>query len=137
MYNLNDMVKNLLEEMGNLVQTKTVVGEPIQAGDSTVIPVSKVSFGFAGGGGSGQREKKEPNGGTGMGGGANIEPIAFIVITKGKVQMLSLKDKGALTPGKVIDLIPELIEQVKGFKQKKGKKETGKEETKKEEKSEK
>jgi len=133
MVEVNEMVKNVLEEMRQILKTETVIGEPIQAGESTVIPVSKVSFGFGGGGGTGQTEKKESGGGSGMGGGASIEPVAFIVISEGKTQLLSLKEKGGLTPGKVIDLIPELIEQVKGFKGKKDKKKETKQEEDKEE----
>lgn len=121
MTQINEMVKNLLEELKEIVRTETVVGQPIQAGDSTVIPVSKVVFGFGGGGGTGQTEKKDAGGGTGIGGGASIEPLAFIVITEGKSQLLSVKEKGGITPGKVVDLLPEIIEQLKGFKSKKGK----------------
>ncbi len=123
MFQVNEMVKNVLEQMRQIVKTETVVGQPIEAGNSTIIPVSKVSFGFGGGGGSGKSDKKDSGDGSGMAGGANIEPVAFIVITDGKSQLLSLKEKGGITPGKVIDLIPEIIEQVKGFKDKKGKKE--------------
>lgn len=121
MAEINDMIKNFLEELKQIVRTETVVGQPIQAGDSTVIPVSKVMFGFGGGGGTSQSEKKESGGGTGIGGGASIEPLAFIVISEGKAQLLSVKEKGGITPGKVVDLLPEIIEQLKGFKSKKSK----------------
>lgn len=121
MAQVNDMVKSLLEELKQIVRTETVIGQPIQAGDSTVIPVSKVMFGFGGGGGTSPKEKKESGSGTGIGGGASIEPLAFIVITDGKAQLLSVKEKGGITPGKVVDLLPEIIEQFKGFKSKKNK----------------
>ena len=50
---VSELIKNVMNELETLMQTKTVVGDPISAGDYTVIPVSKVSFGFGAGGGSG------------------------------------------------------------------------------------
>jgi len=111
---LDELIKTVLPELRQIAKGQTVVGEPIQAGDSTVIPVSKVSVGFgAGGGGSEEADGK----GSGTGGGAMIEPIAFIVITEGKVQLVPLTSKDT-TIGKVIDLVPEILDRV-GLKDKK------------------
>ena len=118
---IQNIIKVLLDELGQLVQTKSVVGDPIQAGDSTLIPVSRISFGFGGGGGSTPSRKSEPGEGSGVGGGAHIEPIAFIVIHDGKAQLLNLRDKEGFSVGKVVDLIPEILEKMKGFREKKGK----------------
>ncbi len=119
---LETILKNVLSELRQMVKTETVVGKPIQAGESVVVPVSKVSVGFGVGGGERTEEnKKGLNGGTGLGGGATIEPVAFIVITNGKAQLLSLTKQEAFNWGKVVDLIPELIDQVKGFSGKKEK----------------
>ncbi len=129
-----EITKNMMEELSKMVRTESVVGKPIQAGNSVVIPVSKVTFGFGTGGGTGVREKKEPGEGVAMGGGASIEPMAFIVITEGKAQLLSVSHKEELSLGKVIDLIPDLLSHVKEWKggrekrAKEGKKEEKKEE---------
>jgi len=88
---ITNMIKNLLAELREMIKTETVVGEPIEAGDSVVIPVSKVSVGFGGGGGGSKADEKAAGGeGSGIGGGASIEPVAFIVITEGKAQLLTL-----------------------------------------------
>ena len=116
---IQDIIKVLLGELGQLVQTKSVVGDPIEAGEAIVIPVSRISFGFGGGGGSTPSKKSEPGEGSGMGGGAHIEPVAFIVIHEGKAQLLNLRDKDGFGIGKVVDLIPEIIEKLKGFREKK------------------
>jgi len=113
---LADITQNMMTELSKMVRTDSVVGKPIQAGKSTVIPVSRVTFGFGSGGGSLQKEKKEPDEGMAMGGGATIEPIAFIVITDEKAQLLSIGGKEGLSLGKVIDLIPDLISHVKDWK---------------------
>ena len=55
---VSELIKNVMNELETLMQTKTVVGDPISAGDYTVIPVSKVSFGFGAGGGSGSKDTK-------------------------------------------------------------------------------
>jgi len=118
--NLAEITQNMMAELSKMVRTDSVVGKPIQAGKSTVIPVSRVSFGFGSGGGTLQKEKREPDEGAAMGGGATIEPIAFIVITEDKAQLLSVTGKEGLTLGKVFDLIPDLISHVKDWKGGKG-----------------
>ncbi|OQX60129.1 sporulation protein [candidate division KSB1 bacterium] len=122
---ITNMIKNLLAELREMIKTETVVGEPIEAGDSVVIPVSKVSVGFGGGGGGSKADEKTAGGeGSGIGGGASIEPVAFIVITEGKAQLLTLAPKREFGLGKVIDLIPEILNKVKDLKSKPVKEET-------------
>ena len=59
------LIERVLGELHRIVQTETVIGTPVQAGDLTLIPVSKISFGFGAGGG------QEGKGQSGTGGGAN------------------------------------------------------------------
>jgi sporulation protein YtfJ len=113
---IHGLIKALLGELKDLVRTESVVGKPIQAGDTTVIPVSRVSLGFGGGGGNAPGRKEQPTEGSGIGGGASIEPVAFIVIHNGKAQLVNVQDKDGFGIGKVVDLIPELLETVKGFR---------------------
>ena len=78
---VESLVERVLGELHRIVQTETVIGQPFQAGDLTIIPVSKISFGFGAGGG------QEGKGQSGTGGGANIEPIAFLIVdADGRVQ---------------------------------------------------
>ncbi|MFA7577436.1 MAG: spore germination protein GerW family protein [Candidatus Muiribacteriota bacterium] len=102
----DNVVKTLIDELKNSIQTQTVVGEPIVAGNVTIIPVSKVSFGFAAGGGE---KKKLPGFGAGTGGGASIEPVAFIAITGDDVRVLPVQ-KGGKWVDKLLD--PENYEQL-------------------------
>ncbi len=110
---IDELLKSVLPELRQIAKAQTVIGDPIQAGDSTVVPVSKVSVGFGAGGGA----KEEKESGSGAGGGAMIEPIAFIVVTDGKVQLLPLTSRHT-TIGKVIDLVPDILNRV-GFKSEK------------------
>ncbi len=111
---LEELLQSILPELRQMAKAQTVIGDPIQAGESTVIPVSKVSVGFVAGGG---KDAKDGGSGSGSGGGASIEPIAFIVITNGKVQLVPVTSKDT-TVGKVIDLVPDILDRV-GLKEKK------------------
>lgn len=108
---VTDLIKKTLEEMQNLMLTRTVVGEPITAGEHTVIPVSKVMFGFGAGGGEGT-ESKQMSSGQGIGGGWSIEPVAFVIIGKDGTKMLTVGNKESIA-GKLFDLAPKVIDTVK------------------------
>ena len=75
-----DITIDKIREMGDV---KTVIGDPIQAGDTTIIPVSKVSYGFASGGSDlpAKQNPKELFGG-GAGAGVTVQPVAFLIINK-------------------------------------------------------
>lgn len=88
---IDSLIKTVLSELQVAINSKTVVGEPITVQNWTVIPVTKVSFGFGAGGGEG---KKDSTGfGGGSGGGATIEPMAFIAVNPTEVKLISLKGK--------------------------------------------
>lgn len=109
-------------ELHRIVQTKTVVGEPVEAGDLTLIPVSRITFGFGAGGG------QEGKGRSGTGGGATVEPIAFVVIDRdGKAQILTLSDKD-VSWSQVLGLMPEAVSKIKSFVDRKSRKEEAEEE---------
>ncbi len=109
---IENLVKAVLSELKQITQTETVVGEPIVAGGVTIIPVSKVSVGFGIGGTKAQEKNRE---GEGTGGGVQIEPVAFIVVRDGKAELLSMK-KESFGLGQVVDLIPEVLDTIKGFR---------------------
>lgn len=112
---IEDLVKTVLSELREIAKTKTVVGEPLNLGKTTIVPVSKLTLGFAVGGGS-----KDPKSGTGegTGGGATIEPVAFFVVRGEKVDLVTIK-KEDIGLGKFIDLVPQIVEKVKDLKEKK------------------
>jgi uncharacterized spore protein YtfJ len=97
-----------------------VVGEPVVVGETVIVPVTKISFGFGAGGGKGGKGGKD-DAGSGTGGGASVEPIAFIVIRNGKAQLLPLEDKG-MSVGKLLEYAPEVVKKVKDFREKREKK---------------
>ena len=108
--------ERVLGELHQIVKTETVVGDPVTIGDMTLIPVSKISFGFGAGGG------QEGKGQSGTGGGATVEPIAFVLIdATGEAQILTLREKEAGL-SQLAELMPEALAKIKSFvgKKKKG-----------------
>ena len=97
-----DVVENLLKGMDSFLSSKTVVGEPVIAGDTTLIPLIEVSFGIAAGVGEGDKKR---NGRGGMGG--KMSPSAVLVIKDGKTKIINVKNQDAVT--KILDLIPEVV----------------------------
>ncbi|MDP6533235.1 MAG: spore germination protein GerW family protein [Candidatus Marinimicrobia bacterium] len=107
---VTELIKNTLNEIQDLMLTRTVVGDPIEAGDHTVIPVSKVTFGFGGGGG----EKKDVDQGQGVGGGWSIEPVGFVIIGPDGARLLTIGEQDSVT-SKLLDLAPKVVDTVKDF----------------------
>ena len=106
---VESLIERVLGELHRIVQTETVIGQPVQSGDLTIIPVSKISFGFGAGGG------QEGKGQSGTGGGATVEPIAFLIVdAAGKVQIMTLTDK-EVGWGQLVSLVPEAVDKIKQF----------------------
>lgn len=116
---LEDLMKEVSGELERLVSTKTVVGDAVTVGDITIIPVTKVSFGFGTGGGEGKSKDNEEGFGGGGAAGAKIEPVAFIVMSKDGVRLMSVSGKSDI--GVLLDSVPGLIEKIKTMKAKKEK----------------
>ena len=114
---ISDVVKTVMEQIKETVRSETIIGKPVQAEESVIIPISRVSFGFGAGGGSGKSNDSDANdsGGMGTGGGATVEPVAFVVVSKGKAQLLPIKSREA-TLSRLIDLIPSFIDLIKSMK---------------------
>jgi len=125
---ISQVVKVVMEQIKETVRSETVVGTPVQAEEAVIIPVSRVTFGFGVGGGENTDSTKR--GGTATAGGASIEPVAFVVVSKGKAQLLPLKSREA-TLTRVIELVPSILELFKDAKSKSQDKEKEKDEKKK------
>ncbi|MBN2489136.1 MAG: sporulation protein [Methanosarcinaceae archaeon] len=118
---VEQIIKEVAGELERIVSTKTVVGESVTAAGKTIIPVTKVTFGFGSGGGEGTENGGKGGSGGGGGAGAKIEPVAFIVISEEDVRLLTVSGKTDF--GKIIDAVPELIDNIKSIKGKMSKKE--------------
>ncbi|HON11862.1 MAG TPA: spore germination protein GerW family protein [Chitinispirillaceae bacterium] len=112
---LSEVIKTALDQIQSIAKTETVIGDPIKAGDVTLIPVSRISIGFAAGGGG--KDQKFGTG-AGTGGGININPIAFITITGDKVQVLPV-EPGEPCINKIMSLAPDIMSKISKYLKKK------------------
>ena len=95
-------VDSLMNGMGGMLSTKTVVGDAVHIGDTIILPLVDVSFGM--GAGSFASDKKNNSGG-GLGG--KLSPSAVLVIQGSSTRMVSVKETE-----KLIDMIPELVDKI-------------------------
>lgn len=103
MENVETLFKQAVDEIERMLNTKTVVGEPLKIEDNTIIPLVSVGFGFAAGGGSGNAPTKGTGGGTGGGGG--VKPIAVLIINKDGVRLEPIKSATASILEKVAEIV--------------------------------
>ncbi len=113
---INGLMDTTMKKIKEMVDVNTIIGDPITTHDgTTVIPVSKVTYGFASGGSDfpTKKESKDCFGG-GSGAGVTIQPIAFLVISNGDVRMISI-DKYDGAADRVVGMVPDLVDKVTGL----------------------
>ncbi|MDD3716290.1 MAG: spore germination protein GerW family protein [Candidatus Marinimicrobia bacterium] len=107
---VNDTLSTLLDKVRALAKSETVVGDPIVVQDVTLIPISRVSVGFAAG--SAERENlPRKNGGEGAGGGITITPLVVVVVKKGQESRLLWIEKEDRSVNKFLDLVPGILDR--------------------------
>ncbi|HNX64787.1 MAG TPA: GerW family sporulation protein [Oscillospiraceae bacterium] len=101
-----------MEKIREMVDVDTVIGDPITVSDGTVIiPVSKVSFGFASGGSDLPSKTQNELFGGGSGAGITIQPLAFLVVSKGEVKLLQMS-MNANSSNAIINMVPEVFDKI-------------------------
>ncbi len=108
---VNKIMENTLQKMREMVDVSTIIGDPMVTGDTTLIPVSKVTYGFTSGGTDLPSKQGTELFGGGGGGGISITPVAFIVIQNNKVRLMQI-DNYTSSADRAISMIPELIDQI-------------------------
>ena len=108
---LSQQIGVLFSELEKIFRTNTVVGEPITAGNVTVIPITSISFGAGNAGAGVQAGQDGDNSGGGAGAGGKITPIAVIVIRDDEVSVLPLGHKNSMES--VMAQLPGIISQFK------------------------
>ncbi|WP_408954588.1 GerW family sporulation protein [Natroniella sp. ANB-PHB2] len=121
---IETLMNTAMENIKKMVDVNTIVGDAVETKDgSVIIPISKVNFGFAAGGGeySSKKDKKknnseDPKFSGGSGAGVMLQPMAFLVVKENQVRLLPVNDNAVIE--RLINIAPELIEQIKGFSKK-------------------
>ena len=120
---VQELMANTLGKMRELVDSNTVIGTPItnEAG-VTIIPVSKISFGFVSGGTDFANDKQKDLFGGAASSGASITPVGFLVINGTTVKFMQVAE-GNRTIDRLINMMPEVIDKLETLIGKKTKKE--------------
>lgn len=113
---INSLMDTSMRKIKELIDVNTIIGDPITTPDGiTIIPVSKVSYGFASGGSDlpTKKENKDCFGG-GSGAGITIQPIGFLSINKSNVKFISVENNEG-TAEKIVGMIPEAFDKISSF----------------------
>ena len=119
---ITGLMSAAMENLKEMVDVNTIIGDPVETPDGSVIlTVSKVGFGFAAGGsefvidqGNSQQEQQTVPFGGGTGGGVSITPIAFLIVGSKGVKMLHL-DEGTHLVDKILDMAPAVVEKIQSI----------------------
>ena len=105
------ILETTIEKVKNLVSVSTIIGDPMQLEGMTIIPVSKVTYGFASGGSDFPSKSNQEIFGGGGGAGVTITPVAFLVIADGEVTIkhITAFDNAA---ERLVNLVPEMFDKV-------------------------
>ena len=109
---------NCIAKIREMVDSNSVVGEPITTGDVTIIPISKISVGLGGGGSdyvSKHTNNQENPFGGGVGAGIKVTPVAFLIIKDGSVRMLPVAQPANTTADRIVEMIPDTLDKIAAF----------------------
>ena len=109
------LVNTAMNKVKELADGEAIVGKPIVTGDgTTIIPVSKVSVGFASGGSDLPTKSTKDTFGGGSGGGVTITPVAFIAIYKGEVKLFQITANSP-SGNAIVDMVPTVLDKITSF----------------------
>lgn len=118
---LSELMHSAMEKVHEMVDTNTIVGQPINTPDGvTLIPISKVSFGFGSGGGDYGKSAAQAKGfGGGAGGAVKIDPVAFLVVKEGQTRVIPVAAPPVTTVDRIVEMAPDLMDKVEKYFDKK------------------
>lgn len=116
---INEMLGISMEKIKEMADVSSIIGDPIKLEDgTTIIPISKVSYGFASGGSDLPSKSDKNLFGGGAGAGISIKPEGFLVISNGTAKMVSMSS-GSDPISSVLNSVPEAVDKIAGFINKK------------------
>jgi len=121
MEDIENLFDKAVTEIERMLNTKTVVGEPITVEGTTLIPLVNIGFGFGVGGGKGSEPNKGSGQGGGTGGGGGVKPVAVVVVNADGVRVEPIKSSTASVLEKVADSVGKVATAKVGKGSKKSK----------------
>ena len=112
---IQELMNETLAGLKTAMDANTIIGQPIQTGEVTLIPVSRLSFGVACGGSDFSTKASTANFGGGGASSAKVEPVAFLVVHGDSVRLISVDPPVGNTVDRIVDTVPEVIDKVTAF----------------------
>ena len=120
---ISELMDTTMQKIREMVDVNTIVGTPIHTEDGvTLIPVSRLSFGFASGGSDFASKNQEPGAGNAFGGGGgagvSVTPVAFLIVRGDNVKLLPVAPPAGSPVDRVVELVPEMFDKVTDYLEK-------------------
>ena len=113
---LHEMMETSMGKIREMVDSNTIIGEPIVTADGvTLIPVSRLSFGFGCGGGDYGKQAGASHFGGGSTAGVRVEPVAFLVVKDGTTRVMPVALPAMSTADRVIEMVPQVMDRVENY----------------------
>lgn len=110
---LQDLMQTTMNKIHEMVDTNNIVGQPITTPDGvTLIPISRVSFGFGSGGGDYGKNSAKENFGGGSAAGVKIDPVAFLIIKDGTTRVMPVAVPPVSTVDRIVEMAPDIVDRV-------------------------
>ena len=114
---INEVLQTTMSKLREMVDANTVIGQPIVTQEGvTLIPVSRLSFGFATGGSDfGKTPNVGKNFGGGAGAGVNVVAVAFLIVTGGNGEVLPVAPPSGDSVSRAVELVPEMFDRITDY----------------------
>ena len=115
---IGDLMTTTMQKLREIADVNTIVGKPILAGEITIIPISKLTVGFASGGSDFTSKNQKPEDDNSFGGGSagmNLSPVAFLIVKGDSVRLMPVAPPPGTAVDRVVEMVPDVIDKVTGF----------------------
>ena len=113
---LNELMESSMSKIREMVDSNTIIGQPIVTADGvTLIPVTRLSFGFGCGGGDYGKQAGASHFGGGSTAGVRVEPVAFLVVKDGTTRVMPVALPAMSTADRVIEMVPQVMDRVENY----------------------
>ena len=111
----NAKLEATINQIKTIVDVNTIIGQPIAVGNVTILPVSKVTYGFASGGSDLPTKTNKELFAGGGGAGVTLQPLAFLVVSDSGVRILEISSKYNDGLDRALTMAPDIIDKIKGI----------------------
>ena len=116
---IGDLMTSTMQKIREIADVNTIIGQPIEADGVSIIPISRLTVGFASGGSDFASKNQKPEGMNpswgGSGAGMSLAPVAFLIVKDGTVRLLPVAPHPGSAVDRVVDMVPDVLDKVTGI----------------------